>query len=111
MVKLKELNKTCKSRPVSHAIPAQTACRILGNRIKPCPLDPVCKPCNKTGVWLFYAAFAGAFTTVFFIVFWFLRITRIQKLLSWAFRFFAPPFKWLAYSLAGLHNFYKNLPF
>lgn len=111
MVLLKHLNKICASRPVARAVPAQVACRILGNKTGPCQLDPLCRPCEKTGVWLFYSAFLGAFGLAFFVIFWLLRITRIQKLLGWLFRLIAPPFKWLSYSFASLYNFYKNLPF
>lgn len=111
MVLLKYLNKICAARPVSHAIPAQIACRLMGNRTGPCQLDPICKPCEKTGVWLFYSAVVGAFSLAFFVIFWFLRLTRIQKLLGLIFRIIAPPFKWLCYSFAGLYNFYRNLPF
>jgi len=111
MVLLKKLNKICSLRPVSRAIPAQIACRLLGNDKSPCPLDPICKPCEKSGVWLFYATIAGALSLVFLVIFWVLRITRLQKLLNWLFRLVSPPFKWLCYSFAGLYNFYRNLPF
>jgi hypothetical protein len=111
MVQLKFLNQICCKRPVSRAIPAQIACRLLGNRSAPCKLDPICKPSEKFGVWLFYSAIAGVLGLIFLVLFWFLRVTRIQKLLNWVFAFFYPPFKWLCYSFAGLHNFYRNLPF
>lgn len=111
MVLLKHLNKICRLRPVSHAIPAQVACRLMGNKNAPCQLDPICKPCTKTGVWLFYATFTGIFASLFFVIFWLLRITRIQKLLGFIFRMFAPPIKWACYSIAGMYNFYRNLPF
>jgi hypothetical protein len=111
MVLLKHLNSICSKRPVAKAIPAQIACRILGNKIKPCQLDAICKPCEKTGVWLFYTIFLLAFSLIFLVIFWILRITRIQKLLGWGFRLISPPIKWLCTTVAGLHQFYRNLPF
>lgn len=96
---------------VARAIPAQVACRILGNPEKPCQLDPLCKPSEKFGVWLFYSAFALAAGSIFFLIFWILRITRIEKLIGFFARLVIPPIKWLANIASGMINFYKNLPF
>lgn len=111
MVQLRKLNNVCAARPVARAIPAQIVCRILGSSIKPCQLDQLCKPCEKTGVWLFYSAFLVVFSLAFLVVFWVLRVTRLSKLL-WIFSaLLIPPCKWLATSFAAMVNFYRNLPF
>jgi hypothetical protein len=111
MVPLSKLNKLCSKRYVAKAIPAQIACRLLGNEKLPCQLDNLCKACEKSGVWLFYAAFIAVFSAIFFIIFWLLRLTRISKILNLLSKIIVPPFKWLSYCFAGIYNFYKNLPF
>lgn len=111
MVPLRNLNQTCSSRSVANAIPAQIACRLLGNTKKPCQLDNLCKATEKVGVWSFYAAIASVVSLAFILIFWVLRITRASKLLHIVSRVLMPPFKWLSYSYAALYNFYKNLPF
>ncbi len=111
MVPLKNLNRDCAARPVSRAIPAHIACRLLGNTLKPCQLDSICRPCEKTGVWLFYSAFLVAFCAAFFVIFWALRVTRLSKLLGFIGRILLPPFKWLANCFAAMVHFYRNLPF
>lgn len=111
MVLLKKLNKECASRPVSRAIPAHIACRLLGNTLKPCQLDAICRPCGNVGVWLFYSTFLVAFGVIFFIVFWLLRITRLSKLLNMLAGLALPPIKWLGNMFAGMVKFYRNLPF
>jgi hypothetical protein len=111
MVKLKNLNSQCARRKVAHAFPAQIACRILGNESVPCKLDPICKPCESKTVLYFYAIFAAAISSFFFLVFWILRLTRLSRPLGWLTRIFAKPLVWLCKIGARLYNFYKNLPF
>ncbi len=111
MVLLKHLNGECASRPVSRAIPAHIACRLLGTSLKPCQLDAICRPCGKTGVWLFYSAFLAAFCLVFFVIFWFLRLTRLAKILNLLVAMLWPPFNWLSNCFAAAVKFYRNLPF
>lgn len=111
MVLLKNLNKECVTRAVSRAIPAHIACRLLGNSQKPCALDPVCKPCNKTGVWLFYSSFLTAICLSFLLLFWVLRITKLSLILNLFAAIIIPPCKWLSNCLAAIVNFYRNLPF
>jgi hypothetical protein len=111
MVLLKNLNKICSKRNISHAIPAQIACRILGNKTRPCALDPLCKKAALKGVWLFYIAFVAGISIFFLITFWVLRITRLQFLIKYAFRLLAPPTAWICKWMAKGYNFYRNLPF
>ena len=111
MVALRNLNSICSNRLVAKAIPAQIACRLLGNSANPCKLDGLCKISEKTGVWSFYTIILAILTVVFFLVFWALRITRASKLISLLAKIVIPPFKWLSYSFASLYKFYKNLPF
>ncbi len=111
MVLLKNLNSECAGRPVARAIPAHLACRLLGNSLKPCQLDALCRPCGKTGVWLFYSVLLAAVCLTFFVIFWFLRITRLSKLLNLIAGMFFPPLKWLANLFSAALHFYRNLPF
>jgi hypothetical protein len=111
MVPLRELNQICSKRPVAHAIPAQIACRLLGNRLTPCQLDKICRPCEKTGVWLFYSAFLIGFILLFLTLFWVLRVTRLSRVLGWFSSLLLPPAKWVANCFAAAVNFYRNLPF
>ena len=111
MVPLRNLNQTCSNRPVSRAIPAQIACRLLGNTLSPCQLDAICRPCEKTGVWLFYSAFIVGAALLFLALFWVLRITRLSRVLGWLTSFLIPPLKWAGNCFAAIVNFYRNLPF
>ncbi|HNX76508.1 MAG TPA: hypothetical protein PLM07_10560 [Candidatus Rifleibacterium sp.] len=111
MVLLKNLNQECAVRPVSRAIPAHIACRLLGNSIKPCHLDTLCRPCSKSGVWLFYSGLLLAGCSLFFVVFWFLRVTRLSRLLGPLAALLLPPLNWLAQCFAAAYNFYRKLPF
>lgn len=111
MVLLKKLNQICANRHVSRAIPAHVACRVLGNEEKPCVLDPICKPCDKTGVWLFYSIISTAAAIVFVVLFWLLRLTRLHKPLGFLFNLLIKPFSWLFLSFAHLRKFYRQLPF
>lgn len=99
MVRLDHLNRECASRPVSHAVPAQVACRVLGNDARPCKLDPVCKPAGKHGIWLFYASLTGAAAGAFIVVWWLLRVTRLSRVLGFFTGLLWPPLKWLCSSL------------
>lgn len=111
MVPLRHLNQTCSKRPVARAIPAQIACRLLGNKLSPCQLDAICRPCEKTGVWLFYSAFVVGAALLFLALFWILRITRLSWVLSWFSALLMPPLKWIGNCFAAAVNFYRNLPF
>ncbi|NCB39404.1 MAG: hypothetical protein EOM80_11610 [Erysipelotrichia bacterium] len=111
MVALKNLNKVCKTRPVARAVPAQIVCRLLGNTLKPCQLDLICKPCGKNGAWIFYSSIVVGLAIAFFAIFWVLKITRLSKLLDLAARMILPPLKWLSLCFAAAVNFYRNLPF
>ncbi|HEY9069095.1 MAG TPA: hypothetical protein VIV61_02505 [Candidatus Ozemobacteraceae bacterium] len=99
MVRLDRLNRECSGRPVSHAAPAQVACRVLGNEAFPCRLDPVCRPAGAHGVWFFYTAIAGSAAAAFVVLWWMLRLTRLSRLLDLVTGLIWPPLKWAAASL------------
>ncbi len=104
MVKLRDLNRTCAERPVSRAIPAQVACRLLGNNTKPCPLDALCKPANKHGVWFFYSMLGAIACAGLMTAFWVLHITRIGWLLTLLGRIILPPVRWVVSAVIAIYQ-------
>ena len=104
MVKLRDLNRECSARPVSRAVPAQVACRLLGNNTKPCPLDALCKPAGKHGVWFFYSVLASVACTALLISFWVLHITRLGWVLSLIGRVLLPPLRWAVSAVIAVYN-------
>lgn len=95
MVRIDHLNRECAARPVARAVPAQVACRVLGNETGPCNLDHVCRPAGKYGVWFFYTTIAGATAGVFIVIWWLLRVTRLSRLLGFITGLLWPPLQWL----------------
>ncbi len=111
MIRLDHLNRECAARPVSHAVPAQVACRVLGNGAKPCKLDHVCRPVANHGVWFFYTTLAGASAAVFIIVWWVLRLTRLSRLLGLVTGLLWPPLLWIASGLRSLKTAWDDIFF
>ena len=110
MVILDELNRICARRIVANSRPSQILCRLLGNRVGPCPIDPICKPCDDKGLWVIYAGLAGLAGAVFFILFWILRLTRLSRVLGFATRLFLPPLRWCLQAVDAVKRFYDELP-
>ena len=110
MIVLDELNRFCASRVVANDRPAQVLCRLLGNRVKPCSADPLCRVCDRKGVWVLYSALSGAILLVFFVMFWLLRVTRLSRVLGAVGYIFIPPLRWAFTCLAEMKRFYNGLP-
>ncbi len=111
MVRLDHLNRECAARPVSQAVPAQVACRVLGSETGPCRLDPVCRPAGKHGVWLFYTSLAGAAAGAFIFAWWLLRVTRLSRLLGFFVGLLWPPFQWVFSALWRLKTAWDDIFF
>lgn len=111
MVPLKRLNSICAARPVARTIPSQVACRLLGNTEKPCVLDPVCKPVEARGLWVFYGSLALGATGGFCVLFWILRVTRASRLLGLLLRVALPPVQWSVNSAITARRWWDSLFF
>lgn len=110
MIKLSFLNKECRNRTVASTAPSHIFCRILGNAEKPCPLNKICKPADEKGIAYFYCVLASIIIGIYIVLFWLLKITRLNKPIMWLLSFVLKPLKSLAYALAYLLKFYKGLP-
>lgn len=104
MVKLRDLNRICAERPVSRAVPAQVTCRLLGNNTKPCPLDALCKPAGKRGVWFFYSMLSAVAFAGLLCGFWVLRVTRVGWLISLVSRLLLPPLHWALSAVIAIYR-------
>lgn len=111
MILLKYLNKNCRNRVVANSAPSQIACRFLGNKNNPCALDCICKDCEEKGIAYFYTVILSAILTIYILLFWLGRLTRLSEPISWLFGFLAKPIKSLIYLLASTVKFFKELPF
>lgn len=109
MVRIDRLNAECSKRVVSRAIPAQIACRLLGNEEAPCPLDPVCRPADRHGIGLLYGAVAGGLFLLFLMGFWVLRITRFSRILGWCWAILFPPLRIGAQAANQVRHFWNDL--
>lgn len=109
MIPLRDLNHLCAERTVARSIPAQIVCRLLGNAIKPCPCDPLCKPANTHGVWFFYSVLTAMSFAALMLTFWLLHITRIGWVLSLVGRLLLPPLRWAIGAGAALYRFFVYL--
>lgn len=110
MVRIKNLSNECKKRPVSRAIPAQVACRLLGNSKKPCILNLACKPSLRYGALFFYGIAVPFLTIALSFFCKVLQTTRLYRPLAYMIVFVLKPFKLIVYSLASVLKFYKELP-
>ncbi len=111
MVPLRELNRTCAVRPAARRFPAQILCRLLGNRVEPCPLDPACRPCEKHGLWVLYASLGAGSAAAFCLLFWVLRLTRLSRLLGLLGAILLPPLRWGVESAVTTKRWYDSLFF
>jgi hypothetical protein len=94
MIPLSRLNKICLTRLVSRTVPAQVACRLLGNDRGPCVIDKICAPCDKHGAWFLYGVLLTGLLVAFLGLFWVLRLTRLSRVLGLILRIFSPPLRW-----------------
>lgn len=111
MVPLRDLNRTCAERPASQRFPAQILCRILGNSIKPCFLDRLCRPCEKHGLWVLYTSLTAIGMAVFCLLFWTLRLTRISKVLALLWKIVFTPILWFIQSILAAKRCYDSIIF
>lgn len=111
MVPLRELNSTCAARPAARRFPAQILCRLLGNRARPCLLDPACRPSAQHGLWVLYACLAAGGTAAFCLVYWVLRLTRLSRLLGLLGRLVLPPVRWGVEAIVTTKRWYDSLFF
>ncbi len=111
MVRMDKLNEICNLRRISKAVPAQVTCRILGNDEKPCVIDKLCQLTDKNGIWFYYGALLGIGSSALFLIFWFLRITRLSKVLSVIFSLMWPPVKWAIFSVFYVKELFDSLDF
>ncbi|MBF0500620.1 MAG: hypothetical protein HQM09_10850 [Candidatus Riflebacteria bacterium] len=109
MVRLDSLNAECARRRLARAFPAQIACRIFGNKSKPCQLDPICRPSEKHGPVLFYTIISAAAILLFIAGYWIARLTGVALILRLLRRLFLPPLRMLAVVFRDMKSLYDSL--
>ncbi|MFZ2960123.1 MAG: hypothetical protein WA705_24850 [Candidatus Ozemobacteraceae bacterium] len=104
-----QLNAECAVRRLAYAFPAQIACRLLGNRLKPCVLDPLCKTSEKHGPVVFYSAIGALFFLLFIAGYWIARVTGIALVLRLLRALIYPPLLMVAGVYRDLKAMYDSM--